>query len=74
MIIYKDIIQKLKKAGYNTGKLRIEGLISESTIQSIRDDGVITTKTIDKICELLNCQPGDIIAYIPEEKSNQSRY
>lgn len=71
MIIYKDVIQKLKEAGYNTSRLRIEGLISESTIQSIRDDGVVTTKTIDKICELLNCQPGDIIAYVPEEEMNQ---
>lgn len=25
-------------------------------------------ETMDKICEVLNCQPGDILEYIPDEK------
>ena len=28
----------------------------------------IRFQTLNKICELLNCQPGDILEYVPDEK------
>lgn len=68
MIIYKSVLQQLKSAGYNTTKLRRDKLIPESTIQRIREGKPITTETIDVICALLNCQPGDILAYVPNEE------
>ena len=63
MIIYKDILGQLKNSGYNTNRLRKEKLLSQSVMQAIRHDKPITTKNIDVICELLNCQPNDIIEY-----------
>ena len=58
-IVYKkDILAALKEAGYNTNRLRKEKLLSE---------GVIALQNISKICELLNCQPGDLLEYVPED-------
>lgn len=63
MIIYNNILDKLKNAGYNTTRLRKEKLLSEYVIQSIREGRPITTTTIDAICDMLDCQPGDIMEY-----------
>lgn len=62
-IIYKcDILAALKEHGYTTYRLRKEKLLSESTIQKLRKNEVVAIANIDIICELLNCQPGDVIA------------
>ena len=32
----------------------------------------IRIDTLDKICRALNCQPGDILAYVPEEEKEEA--
>lgn len=67
-IVYeKDILAALKEAGYNTNRLRREKLLSEGVIQSLRENKYIALQNISKICELLNCQPGDLLEYVPED-------
>lgn len=63
MIIYKDILQKLKDAGYNTTRLRREKIISESTITRIRNGEPIKTDTLGLICELTGLDVSDLIEY-----------
>lgn len=72
-IHYKlDILTELKKAGYSTYKLRKEKILAERTIQNIRNKKIINTENLAVICKLLNCQPGDILEYTPEENNNQN--
>ena len=67
-IQYKiDILAALKAAGYNTTRLRKEKLLSEGMIQSLRENKYISLQNLSKICELLDCQPGDLIEYVKEE-------
>lgn len=67
-IIYnKNILDNLKSRGFTTYRIRKEKLLSESTLQKLREDKPITTETIAILCKLLDCQPGDILEYIPEE-------
>ena len=58
-----DILTALKAAGYNTTRLRREKLLGESTIQQLRRNELVSWKNIGRICELLSCQPGDILEY-----------
>lgn len=68
-IKYKiDVLAKLKKAGYNTNRLRNERLLSEGTIQNIREGKVVNAANLSKLCKLLNCQPGDIMEYVEEQE------
>lgn len=68
-IMYKiNILESLKRKGYNTTKLRKEKLLAESTIQQLRENKLVSWKNIDRICELLNCQIGDILEYVKERK------
>lgn len=67
-IVYKvDILAALKKAGYSTYRLRKEKILSESTIQKFRDGELVTGDNLALLCKLLNCQPGDILEYVPDD-------
>lgn len=63
MIIYKDILLKLKVAGYSTTRLRRENLLTESTLTRIRNNSPISVETLDVICRLTQLQPGDLLEY-----------
>lgn len=64
MIVYRiDVLQALKAAGYNTTRMRKEKLLGENAIQSLRKNEMVGMLALDKICFLLDMQPGDIIAF-----------
>ena len=68
-IVYKmDILDALKNKGYNTNRLRKEKLLSESVIQGLRENRYITLPNISTICTLLECQPGDLLEFIPDSE------
>lgn len=65
MIAYKiNVIESLKEAGYNSTKILKENILSQSAMQKIRKNEPVGIKTLDKLCELLDMQPGNIIKYI----------
>ena len=69
-IKYKiDVLAALKAAGYNTNRIRKEKLLSESTLQRLRDGELVSGENLGRLCKLLNCQPGDILEYEPEENT-----
>lgn len=66
-IRYKvDIMAKLKETGYSSTKIREEKLIGQSYLQQLRHGELVSWKTLDTICSLLNCQPGDLLEYVKE--------
>lgn len=67
-IRYKvDILAELKKKGYSSTRIREEKLIGQSYLQQLRRGELVSWKTLDTICALLDCQPGDLIEFIPAE-------
>ena len=63
-LVYKiDVLRTLKQKGYTTYKLRTEKLLSESTIQKLRRKKGVAWDNLETLCELLDCQPADLIAY-----------
>lgn len=67
-IKYKiDVLAALKAAGYSTYKLRKEKILAESTLQQFRNSDIVSNENLSRVCELLRCQPGDILEYVPEE-------
>lgn len=61
-----DVLDALKKAGYTTYRLRNEKLMGERVVQQLRHGELVSWKTIETICSLLGCQPGDLVEYAPE--------
>lgn len=67
-IKYKiDVLEALKAAGYTTYKLRQEKILGERVIQQLRAGEIVSWKTIDTICTLLNCQIGDLVEHRAQE-------
>lgn len=59
-----DVLAALKEKGYNTNRIRTEGLLSQSTLQKFRSNQGVSWENLEKLCELLECQPSDIIEYV----------
>lgn len=67
VFVYKfDVLETLKESGYNTTKLRKEKLLGENAIQSLRRGEMVGIIALEKICNLLDMQPGNIIKYVED--------
>lgn len=51
--------------GYNQTKIQKEKLLPGQTCQYIREGKLISLETLNKICIMLKCQPGDVIECVP---------
>ena len=66
-----NVLAKLKEAGYNTNRIRKEKIMGEAMLQKLRQEELVSWATIEKLCELLNCQVGDLIEYVKEEEPKE---
>lgn len=68
-IIYKiDALAALKDKGYTAYMLRKNKILGGSTLQKLRDKKPLSWENIETLCRLLDCQPGEILEYIPDDK------
>ena len=61
-----DVLEALKAKGYTTYTLRKENILSQSTLQKLREGKGLSWENIERICGLLECQPGALIEYVQE--------
>lgn len=61
-----DILEALKQKGYTTYALRKENILSQSTIQKLREGKGLSWENIERLCSLLECQPADLLEYVPK--------
>lgn len=71
MIVFGPILKMLSENGWTSYRIRNEKILPEGTLSRIRSGRTITTATIDTICRLCHCQPGDILHYVPDEEKEQ---
>lgn len=65
MKYYKLFILLDKKGMKRTELLKV---ISSVTLAKLGKGESVTTDILCKICDFLNCQPGDIMEYVSEKK------
>ena len=70
MIIFDDVLKKLADHGWTTYRLVHERVMGNSTIARLRTGGPISTATVDTLCRLCECQPGDLMRYEPDKKED----
>lgn len=73
MLIFRfDVLDRLKKCGLTTYSLTKDFGISPATIQKLRRQQTdINAATINRLCGLLHCQPGDLLEYVEDGAGNQ---
>lgn len=67
MIRYDRLWETMKKKKVTTYTLREHYKMSHSTIQSLQANQSVTTYTLDRLCEILDCGLEDIAEYIPNK-------
>ena len=65
-----DILAALKAAGYSSYKLRQMKIFGERNIQKIRAGEIVSAENLAKLCDLLGCQPGDILENVPDAEES----
>ena len=73
MIKHDKLFRALEEAGISSTKIKKEGIINQSAYYSIRrgEPVNLTLSTIDKLCSLLQCQPGDLVEWVPDEDGGE---
>lgn len=59
----------MEKKGLNKQWLRNHG-IYPNTVVKLKQNGNVTCDVIGKLCNLLDCQPGDLMEYKKEGKND----
>lgn len=66
-IKYNRLFDLLKEKGLTMYSLRKNKVIGTETLEKMRKGtGHIDDRSINRLCEYLNCQPGDIMEYVEE--------
>jgi DNA-binding Xre family transcriptional regulator len=68
MIIFDKLWETKKKKGISKYKLREKYLIENRTLMRLKANENMETKTLDKLCEILDCNLEDIATYVKIEK------
>ena len=66
MIKFDRLWKTMEEKGVTTYRLREKCGIDRKTIRRLKENDNIETKTLNKICAVLECKLEDIAEYIPE--------
>lgn len=65
---YDKLFELLKERGITTYKIRKDNLISQAALTKMKNgEGNIDTRTLERLCSFLKCQPGDIMEFVEDE-------
>ena len=69
MIVFDRLWETMKKSGVSTYRLRESCGIDSKTVRRLKANDNIETKTLNKLCEALNCKIEDIMEYVPDTEA-----
>ena len=72
---YKKLFRLFEEKGITTYTIRKNNIMSQSALTKMKNGtGSIDTRTIEKLCAILDCQPGDIMEYVPDDDVRTQTY
>lgn len=69
MISYKPLLKMLIDRNITKSNLKTLTKLSSATIAKLNTNEFVALEVIDTLCATLNCQPGDLIEYLPDTTS-----
>lgn len=66
MISYKPLLKLLIDRDIKKKDLQKQMNVSWSTIAKFNTNEKVSLDIIDKLCTILDCQPGDLIEHVPD--------
>lgn len=65
-VSYDRLFALMKERGIKKIDLRNTYGINPKTVNSLANNRSVTVDTIIQLCEILDCQPGDLMEYVKE--------
>ncbi len=69
MISYEPFYQTLFRKNITEYHLIYKQGLSANTLHRMRHGKAISTKTLDTLCSILDCNVSDILLYIPDQEN-----
>lgn len=66
MIRFDKLWQTMERKGFSTYQLREQCGIDSKTVRRLRANENIETKTLNKLCAILDCRLEDIAEYVKD--------
>ena len=66
-----NVLQALKDKGYSTYRIKNNKLLSQSTLQKLREGKPVSWENIETFCRLLEIQPGELLEYNPDTEDDE---
>ena len=66
-VSYRKLFDLMQERGVKKVDLRTKYKINPKTVDSIVNNRSVTVDTIMQLCKTFECQPGDLMEYIPTE-------
>ncbi len=63
----------MNRMGIRKKDLKDKKIISGATINKMKNNEVVTTESIDKLCEYFQCQPEEILEFIPNTQTDEQK-
>jgi len=67
LIIFDKLWSVMKEKGISTYQLREKCGIDSKTVRRLRANDNMETKTLNKLCAVLDCRLEDIAEYVPDD-------
>ena len=65
-VSYAKLFERMEQRGLKKVDLRKTYKINPKTVDSLVNNRSVTVDTIIQLCEILDCQPGDLMEYVRE--------
>ena len=73
IIINIDVMMAKRKKGLTELSKEVDITMANLSVLKNNKAKAIRLQTLDAICRALDCQPGDILAYEPDENSTENK-
>lgn len=71
-IKYEKLFKLFDEKEITSYTIRKYNIMGQATWKKIHEGGHIDTRTINTLCKYLQCQPGDILEYVPDNPQGEN--
>jgi putative transcriptional regulator len=71
IIVNVDVMMAKRKMSLNELSEKVDLTLANLSILKTGKAKAIRFSTLEAICKALDCQPGDVLEYVPDKKSNR---
>ena len=68
MISYEKMLKLFEERKITSYTMKKDNVIGQASWKKIHEGGHIDTRTLDALCNYLDCQPGDLLEFVKDSE------